>query len=156
MKRENEIITAKEFSRRFFLQLQLGDKIIDGYAKKHGLNFLSFLVLEYIYENPEHCTQKKIVEGILSPKQSVNLVVKSFWEKGFLELREMPEDRRNKEILLTKSGKAYAEKILSPIYKADEEAIEHMTAEERQIILKALGEYAEKFRKNLLMSERND
>ena len=150
MDKEHQTLTSAEFIHQFFAQMQAIDKTFDIYAKKLGLNYISLLVLEYIYENPEHCTQKKIVEATFSPKQTVNLIVKSFWQQGYLELKETPADRRNKEIFLTAAGKTYAEKILRPVYKAEEDAVGHMTEEERKTMLQCTSLYAEKCREWLL------
>lgn len=57
---------------------------------------MSSTVLDVIYDFPENCTQKFICEKPNFPKQSVNMIIKSFLEQGYLELNEIPSDRRNK------------------------------------------------------------
>ena len=150
MEQGKQPLTSAEFIRQLFVHMQAIDNVFDAYAKKQGLSYIGLLVLEYIYEHPEGCTQKEIVAVTFSPKQTVNLIVKSFWEQGYLELREMPADRRTKAIFLTGTGKAYAEKIFRPIYGAEEEAVGNMTEEERRSMLRGTRLYAEKFRECLL------
>ena len=150
MEQEKQSLTTAEFIRQLFVYMQSIDNVFDAYAKKQGLSYIGLQVLEYIYEHTEGCTQKEIVSVTFSPKQTVNLIVKSFWEQGYLELREMPTDRRNKKIFLTETGKSYAEKILRPIHEAEEETVSNMTDEERRIMLQGTRLYAEKFRERLL------
>ncbi len=54
------------------------DRAYEAYAKAKGLNYLSLMVLEEIYELGENCMQKQISEDTHYPKQSIHLVVKSF------------------------------------------------------------------------------
>ena len=42
------------------------------------------------------------------------MIVKSFWEQGYVELVETKSDRRNKQVKLRKEGKKYAKGIVEP------------------------------------------
>ena len=59
------------------------DQAYEDYAKSKGMNYLSLVVLEEIYESGEGCTQKRISDETRYPKQSVNLTVKSFLDDGY-------------------------------------------------------------------------
>ena len=85
-------------------QFQNMDNAYEAYAKSKGLTYLSLMVLDVIYALGDGCTQKQISEDTHYPKQSINLVVKSFLEDGIIELRELPENRKNKGITLTEKG----------------------------------------------------
>ena len=82
-------------------QFQNMDNAYEAYAKSKGLTYLSLMVLDEIYALGDGCTQKQISEDTHYPKQSINLVVKAFLEDGIVELRELPENRKNKGITLT-------------------------------------------------------
>ena len=86
-------------------QFQNMDNAYEAYAKSKGLTYLSLMVLDEIYALGSGCTQKLISEDTHYPKQSINLVVKSFLEDGIVELRELPENRKNKGITLTEKGR---------------------------------------------------
>ena len=92
---------------------------------------------------PEECTQKLICELIHYPKQSVNLVIKSFWESGYVELRETPEDRRNKLIILTEKGKMYAEEMVAPLEKLDNFVIEKMGERQFSELMRLMDIYGQ-------------
>ena len=61
---------------------------------------MGLIILYEIYEI-ENCMQKKLCEYCFIPKQTVNAVVTSFYQNGWIMLEEMPQDRRNKTIHLT-------------------------------------------------------
>ena len=65
------------------------------------LTYMSYTVLEIIYSHSDCCTQKLICEQSLYTKQTVNTIIKAFWQQGYLELKEDPADRRNKTIHFT-------------------------------------------------------
>ena len=52
-------------------------------------------------------------------KQTVNSVLKDFERKGFVELRPMKEDERNKLIRFTPKGQEYADVIISKLRKVE-------------------------------------
>ncbi len=54
------------------------------WAKAHGLSVNSLLVLCAIHDGGEGCTQKKISQRWLIPKQTVNMVFRDFEHKGFV------------------------------------------------------------------------
>ncbi len=94
------------------------------YAKAVDLTIMSLAVLEIICKVTERCTQKLICELLNCPKQSVNLAVKSLWESGYVELKELHSDRRNKHICLTPEGQQYAAGVMTPLWEADKLTLE--------------------------------
>ena len=81
---------------RLMQQFQSMDKAYEDYARSKGLNYLSLMVLEEIYELGDGCTQKQIADDTHYPKQSINLAVKAFLEDGIVEMKELPENRVTK------------------------------------------------------------
>jgi len=110
------------------------------YAKKVGLNFTAMLVLECLVEAPEFFTQKALCEKLVLPKQFINTIITSFWEQGYVELKEA-KDRRNKKIHLTEKGKAYAHSITKPLDDADQAVWADFSEEESEIFMRALEKY---------------
>ena len=96
-------------------QFQNMDNAYEDYAKSKGLTYLSLMVLDEIYALGDGCTQKQISEDTHYPKQSINLVVKAFLEAGIVELRELPENRKNKGITLTKKGRHLCDDVIVPM-----------------------------------------
>lgn len=117
------------------------DSAYEEYAKSVGMTYVSLSVLEEIYELGDGCTQKQISEETCYPKQMINPVVKSFIEDGLVTLREIPTDRRNKEIFLTEKGKAQCEKIVVPMLEMESAALNNMGETQCMELLRLLKLY---------------
>lgn len=133
-------INVQDLMEEYYERL---DRAYEAYAKANGLTYITLTVLEAIYEMPNGCTQKQVVETTRYPKQTVNLAIKSFLEDGYVELKETPTDRRNKSILFTENGKEYAEKIVAPLVEAEASAMEKLGAEQSETLLRLLKEYCD-------------
>lgn len=101
------------------------------YAKAWGLSYMSFRVLEIIYHSPNRCTQKHICERSLYTKQTVNMIVASFWRQGYVRLEEIAADRRNKQIRLTEKGRAHAEKLFQPLWELEQAVLNTLSETQR-------------------------
>lgn len=104
------------------------------WSKEQGLSSNGVLLLYSFYEGDETCTQKKISEKWCIPKQTVNTILKDFQKKGYVELISMPEDKRNKMIRLTDSGKVYAETIIKKLHEKEIYVIEKMGLDNIEIM----------------------
>ncbi len=122
--------------------------IYSDYARSQGINYTTLQVLKYISEIP-NCTQKIICEQSLLPKQTVNTIVTHFYKDGYVELRELPDDRRVKSIHLTKKGKAYADEITERLYRAEYQAMANLSSESRQALIESFRQYATLFQQAL-------
>ena len=132
-------------SDRFWDSMQAIDHGYEEYAKATGMTYMSMTVLKEIYEHTDGCTQKQICEVTHYPKQSVNLIVKSFWESGYVELKENPTDRRNKTIVFTAKGREYADRVVGALWQVDKEVMGQFTAEEQAELLRMLNLYEKGF-----------
>lgn len=126
-------------------QFQNMDQAYEEYAKSKGLNYLSLMVLEEIYELGDGCTQKQISEDTHYPKQSVNLVIKSFLTDGIVELKELPENRKNKGIFLTEKGRRFCDDVAAPLLKQEEEAMSRMGEKESRELIRLLELYGKTY-----------
>lgn len=138
--------SIKEYSELFSKKWKSIERLSEEYAKAAGLTPMSLNVLSIIYDHAEGCTQKYICQQIQYNKQSVNMIIKSFWEQGYVELVEMREDRRNKQVKLSESGKLYAEKVIGLLWKVENDALENTTPEQRKALMAFFEAYEESFR----------
>lgn len=122
-------------------QFQNMDKAYESYAKSKGMTYLALVVLEEIYEIGESCTQKQISDDTHYPKQSINLVIKSFLDDGYVELKELPSNRRNKQIVLTKSGRQLCEEIIVPLLEMENHAMTAMGETQSAELIRLLELY---------------
>ena len=123
--------------------------IYEDYARKSGVSYNSLYILNAIFST-ENCTQKQICDKTLLPKQTVNNVVTSFYKSGYIELRELPENRRIKTIHLTETGRKYAETLLPHIDEAGRKAMQSLSDAEQSMLLELIGRYAAAFRREML------
>lgn len=123
--------------------------IYEDYARKSGISYNSLYILNAILYT-ENCTQKQICEKTLLPKQTVNNVITSFFKSGYIELREFPENRRVKTIHLTEKGMQYAQTLIPHIHEADCKAMETLSEEQQDMLLKLMDTYVSTFRKEML------
>ena len=115
--------------KRFYALWREENAIYDDRAKEQGLSSSSALILYSLYEAKEKCTQKSISQMWSIPKQTVNTILKDFSANGYIELSTDKEDKRNKLIMLTPEGKAYAGKIVEALHKRELFAIDRMGLE---------------------------
>lgn len=123
--------------------------IYEDYARKSGISYNSLYILNAILYT-ENCTQKQICEKTLLPKQTANNVITSFFKSGYIELREFPENRRVKTIHLTEKGMQYAQTLIPHIHEADCKAMEALSEEQQDMLLKLMDTYVSTFRKEML------
>lgn len=100
------------------------------YARKHGLTAKELFVLDIIWFAPQGCLQSEICERLSATKQTVSAIIKKFWKKGYVELKESETDRRNKIIRFTEAGAAYAKRIIPPAADAEIDAMAELSPSE--------------------------
>lgn len=84
-----------------------------------GIGYPEMMVL-YALESMGELTQKQIAENFGMQKQTVHTVVSALNKNGYLLLEASGDDKREKRILLTESGKKYVHRIVTPLRKAED------------------------------------
>lgn len=125
---ENKAALIEELNR-YYAVWQETNYVYAEWAKAHGISISCLLALTAIDERGDDCTQKKISQRWLIPKQTVNMVLKDFENRKFVELLPMQGDRRNKRIKFTAAGREYADTILNELRKVELSVIEKMGIE---------------------------
>ena len=115
--------------QRFYALWREENAVYDDWAREQGLSSNSALILYTLYEEKENCTQKSISQMWSIPKQTVNTILKEFSANGYIELSADKKDKRNKLIMLTPKGNAYAGKIIDSLRKRELFAIDRMGLE---------------------------
>ncbi len=141
--------TIREQLRQFFDIFDSLESLYDQYAESVGLTYTGLLVLEMIYNAQEDCTQKFICQQLRLPKQSVNIIIKSFLDKGYVEMKEIDSDRRNKAIKFTQTGREFACRIITKMMNAEEATMEQLTFEQRQAAIVLMEQMKLGFEKNI-------
>ena len=119
--------------------------LYDEYAKQNGILMNTFLVLNVLYYAQNGMTQKEICEKTFHSKQTVSLIVKHLFQKGYASLEENVGDRRNKTVKMTDAGRRYAEKTVRHITWAEDTAMSMFTPQEQALLV----DLSRRFTRNL-------
>ncbi len=104
------------------------------WAASKNINYYLLFVL-YALEGQKEMTQKKICICTGLTKQTVNSVIRSLKEQGYVELSSGNGDRREKQILLTERGIVYSNELLTPLRKLEHRVLQIMGSDRvRQMI----------------------
>jgi len=96
---------------------------------KYGVNPTEFAVLELLYHKGDQPIQH-IGKKILLASSSITYVVDKLEEKGFVQRRACPKDRRVTYAVITDKGKAFIEEAFPQHEKTIETIFEHLYQEE--------------------------
>lgn len=139
--------------RRFCDAWQDLNMIYEDYARSINVPYTSLHILSLI-TRIDGCTQKTICEKTFLPRQTVNTIITGFYKKKWITLEETPEDRRIKTIHLTKSGEEYAAQVIPQIRKAELQAMEVLTPEQRKALLEGISIYRNAFHTAMLSCDK--
>ncbi len=105
--------------------------LYSSWAASHNINYYLLFVL-YALDGQKAMTQKKICTCTGLTKQTVNSVIKSLKDKGYIELAPGSEDRREKQISLTEKGTAYSHGLLEPLWSLEQRVYQIMGSDRVQ------------------------
>ena len=124
-------------SKNFFYNLGRAFYNVDSYyrefARQNGISLTLLCVLYALNDGRLH-TQIEISADWALPKTTVNTVIKDIQQSGFIELIPVKGKKREMYIILTESGKQYADNLLSDIYKKEAEVYKQLCKEDREIV----------------------
>lgn len=90
-------------------------------------------------------TQAEICQRTFQSKQTVNLIIRNLSDNGYVTVEERKENKREKLVRITESGKKYCEKVVRHITWAEDTAMSMFSQEEQ----KQLIDLSRTFTKNL-------
>ena len=96
------------------------------------------MMVLYALETMGAQTQKQISENFGMQKQTVHTVVRALSKQGCLRLEAGLTDKREKQVILTESGKEYARKMIEPLRKAEEKIYRTIGKEKMQAMCETL------------------
>ena len=125
-------------SRKFFYDfgraLYHVDSFYDEFAKQSNISSALLWVLYALNDGKSH-TQIEISNDWKLPKTTVNTVIKEIQKDGYVELVPIKGKRREMSIVLTESGKKFANNVLSDLYKKEAETYKALSIEEQEIVV---------------------
>lgn len=118
------------------------------WAASRNVNYYLLFVL-YALDGQEAMTQKKVCACTGLTKQTVNSVVRSLREEGYVELVPGVEDRREKRILLTQKGAAYSGTLLEPLRELERRVFRIMGDDRAQQMIDTIRLFNTVFEKEM-------
>lgn len=97
--------------------------------------------LVYIDGFDDEYTQQDICALWSLPKQTVNNIITHMVQKNYAVLEVVPNTRNRKIIRLTETGRQYGVDLVTPIYNAEERALDRLNPEEILACAKSLSKF---------------
>lgn len=152
----------QEDKKNAFLYCKFRDEqfaLYDEYAKRHGMLMKTLLVVNVLFYDSFYAkggmTQTEICQRTFQSKQTVNLIIKNLLAENYVTITEVPENKRNKIVQMTPSGRAYCEKVVRHITWAEDTAMSMFTAEEQKQLIDLSRTYTKNLTK-LVNQETED
>ncbi len=111
-------MTSKTFFYEFGRLLYKIDGYYAEYAKKSKVKENLLWVLYALNDGNEH-SQKEIADTWDLPRTTVNTIIKELEEDNYIELSQIKGEKRELNVILTSSGKKYADDLLKDLYKIE-------------------------------------
>ena len=137
-------MNSRQFFYDFGRALYHVDSFYNEFAKQSNVSSALLWVLYALNDGKPH-TQIEISNDWELPKTTVNTVIKEIQKSGYVELVPIKGKRREMSIVLTKSGKEFADNVLSELYKKEAEVYKSLSVDELKII-DVLEKLAEKLK----------
>ena len=125
------------------------DEIYHLYAKQHGVSDTALWLMYSLYQSETAYTQREFCSDWHYPPQTINSALKNFEKQGIIELQSIPDNQKNKLIVLTQKGKDWAENIISPLILAERRSFQGMKKEEREALLVLSKKYVDLLRSEI-------
>lgn len=107
----------REKIRRLMIAINQIDEAYYKVLRILGINDNAF-VLFYAIADGKSYSQKRICDEWSVPRTTLNTIVQKYIGKGYIRL--VSTGHKEKEIVLTEEGKAFAKEVLTPIFIAEE------------------------------------
>ena len=98
------------------------NQLYETWARQRGMSLYELLVILSIVEADGTVLQKDICQRFAIPKQTVNAIIKTLTDKGWLELKVSEQDRRSRKLSLTPEGSAQAAQIAQALQEHEAQA----------------------------------
>ena len=90
------------------------DEIYHQYAKRQGISDTALWLLYSLYEDGAGYTQRELCSAWHYPPQTINSALKNLVNQGYIQLKPVEGNQKNKRIVLTEAGKELMREVISP------------------------------------------
>lgn len=103
----------------------------------HGLSMWGYIVLSALGRSPVR-TQAALAEAIGADKTRIISTLDDLQERGYIERRPDPDDRRVRLLALTEAGRATRDAVQQEIQRGEERWLGKLSADDRRVFLRVL------------------
>jgi DNA-binding MarR family transcriptional regulator len=107
----------------------------------HDLSMWGYVVLNALDRSPVR-TQTALAEAIGADKTRIIGTLDELQQRGYIERRPDPDDRRVRLLDITPAGRAVKNAVQSDIQRGEERWLADLTGEERNVFLRVLERLA--------------
>lgn len=123
--------------------------LYQNWAQKHNINYNTLTILYILQMEESTITQKQISYKYLIPKQTVNNIIKSLSNDGYVTLVTEENDKREKKIFLSEKGLEFSQKLLSPLFEIEERVMGKVGDEMAQQLINSLSMFGDVFEQEM-------
>ncbi len=102
------------------------DGVYETYGKNSHISSPNLLWILYSLNDGNEHSQKQICDDWSIPRSTANTIIKELEEKEYITLRQIKGQRRELNIVLTESGKTYADMLLKDLYNREKQAYKNI------------------------------
>lgn len=115
--------------------------LYEQFAKRHKLSSSALFLLQLLLQGA--CTQRELCRLLVLPKQTVHSILKVFLSNDWVTTEISTEDKRERVVALTDSGKRFAAPILQQLNRIEEQALHGLSSEERAAMTATYQHFAD-------------
>ena len=117
------------------------DEIYHQYAKRQGISDTALWLLYSLYEDGAGYTQRELCSAWHYPPQTINSALKSLVNQGYIRLKPVEGNQKNKRIALTETGKELMREVIFPLIQAEKRTFQTLEKSERDTLLSLTHKY---------------
>ena len=137
MKDDGSSKLIKEFNQL----LKKMDNVYDKLAKSSGISDTAFWIIYTIKNEKETYKQKDLCVMWSYSKQTINSALKKLEEQNIIKLVSLPENKKDKKIILTDYGEQIAKELIDPVNEIEKESLKQL--KEANIFIDLFKKYIE-------------
>lgn len=129
-------LTFSQFIRRYNSLYKANNEIYHRLARHFGLSDSAFWILYTLREAGGSVSQSQLCGDLFLSKQTVHSALKQLEQGGYLQLENVPNSRKNKQVRVTPQGEQLLAQVADPVFAMEERAFLRLTPQQRQAVLK--------------------
>ena len=128
-------LTFQEFIRRHNGLYKENNENYHRLARHFGLSDTAFWILYTLREMGGSVSQSQLCGELFLSKQTIHSALKQLEQGGFLQLENLPNNRKNKLVRVTPQGEQLLCQVADPVFAMEERAFLRLSPQQRQALL---------------------